>query len=271
MTAEPLRARVGLLNARVYPTRALMGAAAAEDCAAALREAIALTGQCRALFAAAPSQSELLAGLTAAPDVDWRSVTAFHMDEYLGLGPAAPQKFGAYLDEHLFGKLPFRAVHYMLPDAAPPVGDSSATVAEAAAARYSALFAAAPIDIVCLGVGENGHLAFNDPHVADFDDPLLLKVVELDVACRRQQVNDGCFPDLPSVPKSALTLTIPALMGGRRLICVVPGASKARAVRDMLAGPISTTCPASVLRRHTDCTLYLDRESAHEWLASGRQ
>jgi len=269
VTAEPLRARVGLLNARVYPTRALMGAAAAEDCAAALHAILASTGRCRALFAAAPSQNELLAGLTPARGIDWTSVEPFHMDEYLGLGPGAPQRFGAYLDEHLFGKLPFGTVHYMLPDAAPPIGDGPATAAEVAAARYAALFAATPIDLVCLGVGENGHLAFNDPHVADFDDPLLLKVVELDAACRRQQVNDGCFPSFESVPTRALTLTIPALMGGRRLFCVVPGASKARAVRDLLAGPISTTCPASVLRRHPDCTLYLDRESAQQWLAAG--
>lgn len=268
--AEPLRAKVGRLNVKVYPTRAMMGAAAAAACAAALRDALALRGKCRVVFAAAPSQNELLACLTAAPDIDWSLVEALHMDEYLGLGPAAPQKFAAYLDEHVFGRVPFGAVHYMLPDTAIPASASSATLAEAAAARYAALLAAAPVDVVCLGVGENGHLAFNDPPVADFADPLLVKEVQLDDACRRQQVNDGCFPTFQSVPKRALTLTIPALMRGRRLFCVVPGASKARAIHDMLTSPIAPACPASVLRRHPDCTLYLDRDAAQAWLDGGK-
>lgn len=263
------RTKVDLLNVEVYPTRATMGAAAAAACAAALREDLVLRGRCRTVFAAAPSQNELLACLTAASDIDWRRVEAFHMDEYLDLAPAAPQRFAAYLDEHVFGKVPFAAVHYVLPDSVLAASVGSATLAEVAAASYAKLLAAASIDVVCLGVGENGHLAFNDPPVADFADPLLVKEVELDEACRRQQVNDGCFPALPSVPKRALTLTIPALMRGRRLFCVVPGAAKARAIHAMLTGPIVTACPASVLRRHPACTLYLDSDSARKWLNAG--
>ncbi len=132
--------------------------------------------------------------------------------------------------------------------------------------RYSALIGEAPIDIVCLGIGENGHIAFNDPGVADFNDPAKVKEVELDGKCRLQQVHDGCFPDLGAVPERALSLSIPALMSGGRLFCVVPGPTKAQAVRDMLKGPISEQCPASILRRHHDCTLYLDAESAGDHL-----
>ncbi len=264
--------KVGSLNVRVYPDRTLMGAAAAADCAQAFRKIIAASRTCRAVFAAAPSQSELLSGLVAASEIDWKAVEAFHMDEYLGLGPSAPQAFGTFLRERLFAKLPFRTVNYIFPDTAapaypiPPVANEFAAEAKPAATRYSALLATAPLDIVCLGVGENGHIAFNDPPVADFDDPLLIKKVELDEICRRQQVNDGCFPSMSAVPRFALTLTIPALCGGRHLFCVVPGAQKANAIRRMLTGPISEDCPASILRRHPDCILYLDADSAREWL-----
>lgn len=204
------------------------------------------------IFAAAPSQADMLEQLIAAPGIDWSRVTAFHMDEYIGLPTGHKQRFASWLDAHIFGRLPFRAVHVLTPEPEPA----------AAAARYSDLLAEAPIDLVCLGVGVNGHIAFNDPPVADFADPLDVKIVTLDEVCRQQQVGDGCFPDLDAVPLQALTLTVPRLMRAKSLFCVVPGAQKRDAVIRTLTGPIETACPASILRTHSDCTLYLDNESA---------
>ncbi len=258
MSAMIWKERIGGLELRVYGNRGAMGEAAAADCAAALRSRIASSGSARAIFAAAPSQNELLAGLAAAPGIQWDRVTALHMDEYIGLDAGATQSFALFLKDRLFGRLPLRSAHYLCPDPAAPWEE---------ARRYSALIAEEPIDIVCLGVGENGHVAFNDPP-ADLKDPLLVREVELDAACRRQQVNDGCFPSLEVVPRRALTLTVPALMGGGRLFCVVPGQSKAAAVKAMLRGPIDGSCPASALRMHPSCILYLDRDSAAGFLSS---
>jgi len=254
------RFRVDALDVAVFGNRADMGTFAAEECAAAVREVLGRQAACRMVFAAAPSQNEVLAGLATARGIDWSRVQAFHMDEYVGLAPEAPQRFGVFLRDRLFGLLPFGRVEYL--------GKGGASGAPGAAAdeasRYAALIAEAPIDIVCLGVGENGHIAFNDPGVADFGDPLLVKEVSLDRECRLQQVHDGCFPDFDAVPPTALTLTIPALMSGKKLFCVVPGPTKARAVKGMLEGPISEACPASILRRHGHCALYLDAASAGE-------
>lgn len=260
---QPIRRfAVDSLEVLVYEDRASLGAAAAEDCARELRDRLSTKAGCRMVFAAAPSQNELLAGLVRASGVDWTRVRAFHMDEYLGLPEDAPQRFGVFLRKAIFGLLPFGGVEYLGASGDAPLGAASAAAEEAG--RYAALIAEAPIDLVCMGIGENGHIAFNDPAVADFDDPSLVKEVTLDEACRFQQVHDGCFPDLDSVPRSALTLTVPALMSGARLFCVVPGPTKARAVREALYGPITERCPASVLRRHRACSLYLDRESARE-------
>jgi glucosamine-6-phosphate deaminase len=236
---------------RVFPSRAELGASAAHDIAAALRDRIARAGRARVMFAAAPSQSDMIEALAREPGVDWSAVTAFHMDEYIGLDAAAPQGFGQWLRARLFGRLPFGEVSYL----------GTAGTAESARA-YAKALGEAPLDVVCLGIGVNGHLAFNDPSVADFDDPVLVKEVELDPTCRRQQVDDGCFAVIDEVPRRALTVTIPALLAGRRLFCVVPGAAKAAAVRAAVTGPVTAACPASALRRHEDCTLYLDQQSA---------
>lgn len=246
--------RVDRLDVRVDADRAALGRAAADDVAAAMRAALAAGGQLRMAFAAAPSQEEFLAALAAAPDLDWSRVTAFQLDEYVGLPEDAPQRFGRFLRARLFDRLPLGAVH--LVGATERADDPAAE-----ARRYAALVDAAPLDLVCLGIGENGHLAFNDPPVADFLDRARVKVVELDAACRRQQVNDGCFPALDRVPTRAITLTIPTLMSGRRLACVVPGSTKRAAVRRALTGPVATACPASILRTHPAATLYLDAES----------
>lgn len=243
---------VDALGARVYADRAAMGAAAARDVAATMRDLLATRGRVRMIFAAAPSQNEFLAALSDAPGLDWSRVTAFHMDEYLGLSPDAPQRFGNFLRAHLFDRVHPGIVHF--------IDSTNETAAECA--RYGALLRAEPIDVVCLGIGENGHIAFNDPPVADFDDPEAIKPVELAMPCKRQQVNDRCFATIGDVPSHALTLTIPMLLSGAHLSCVVPGSAKRQAVHDTLRGPITTTCPASILRRHPACVLYLDRDSA---------
>ncbi len=249
---EPVASRTfGRLAVEAFATRAQMGAAAASDIADALIERLKERGAVRMIFAAAPSQSEMLSNLCATPGIDWSRVTAFHMDEYIGLSPASPARFSNWLETNLFAKVGFATVHKMQPDAD----------AAAEAVRYASLLDEAPIDFVCFGIGENGHVAFNDPPVADFDDPEDVKIVELDDVCRTQQVNDGCFPDFDAVPSRALTLTVPRLLRADRMFCVVPGATKRAAVRDTLYGPVDTACPASILRERGICTLYIDKDS----------
>ncbi|WP_315837785.1 glucosamine-6-phosphate deaminase [Bradyrhizobium prioriisuperbiae] len=239
------------LRVRSFATRGDMSEAAARDIADEIRARLAVADGVRLIFAAAPSQAGMIGALIAEPGIDWSRVTAFHMDEYIGLATEAPQRFALWLQQRLFNRVAFAAVHPIIPEPEP----------RAAAAHYAELLTAAPIDIVCLGIGVNGHIAFNDPPVADFADPLDVKIVALDDACRRQQVDDDCFANLTDVPERAVTLTIPRLLRAQRLFCVVPGAQKRTAVERTLRGPITTDCPASVLRRHADCTLYLDVES----------
>ncbi len=241
------------LRVNIYRDRAAMGRAAAADIAAAIREVLARREECSMIFAAAPSQNEVLAALAADETIDFSRIRAFHMDEYCGLDPAAPQGFGNFLRAALFDRVPFRAVYYL---------NGAAPDWEAECARYGRLLQEHPADIVCLGIGENGHVAFNDPPVADFHDPVPVKRVALDPVCRQQQVNDGCFAALEQVPTHALTLTVPALFRGGRLFCVVPGPTKAGAVRDTVLGPVDEACPASILRRHIGAALYLDEDSA---------
>ncbi len=250
--AQPIKTQqVERLRVSVYSDRRALGQAAAADIAARIRQLQKTRPNLRMIFAAAPSQNETLAALVNAPDIDWTRVTAFHMDEYIGLPETAPQRFGRFLRERLFDKLPFAKVNLI---------DSAGQI-DAECKRYGALLRESPIDIVCMGIGENGHIAFNDPPVAKFEDPETIKPVELDDACRQQQVNDGCFPSFKAVPTHAVTLTIPALVGGAHLFCMVPGPTKRAAVHRTLNGPISTECPSTILRRHADCTLYVDRDS----------
>ncbi len=242
---------VGRLRIESYRTRAEMGAASASAIATELRERLSRQSEVRMVFAAAPSQAEALRRLREEPEIDWDRVTAFHMDEYIGLAADAPQRFARWLDEALFAHLPFAAVHHIVPEPDPA----------AAAEAYAARLAEAPIDIVCLGIGVNGHIAFNDPPVADFHDPLDVKIVALDDTCRQQQVDDQCFARYDEVPEQALTLTIPRLLQADRLFCIVPGSAKRDAVRRSLYEPVATSCPASILRQQAHCTLYLDAES----------
>jgi glucosamine-6-phosphate deaminase len=234
-----------------HASRAEMDKAAARMIAEYIRDTIALRGEARVVFAAAPSQAGALKELCNFDSIDWRRVAAFHMDEYVGLSPDHPSGFGNWLRHHLFDRKPFGAVHLIGSQGEPDTNASS----------YAQRLAEAPIDLVCLGIGVNGHIAFNDPPVADFADPLLVRRVQLDDICRQQQVDDGCFQAFEDVPAEALTLTVPALLSGRRMIAVVPGAAKRPAVERTIHGPISTDCPASILRTHTSCTLFLEPES----------
>ena len=245
--------QVDKLHVKVYQTREEMGRAAAEEAAAAIRAAIAAKGEINMIFAAAPSQNEFLAHLIADKSIDFTKINAFHMDEYIGLPADAPQGFGNFLRERLFDRVPFKTVNTI---------DSTAADPEAECRRYAALLQAHPCDIVCMGIGENGHIAFNDPHVADFGDKAAVKVVALDETCRQQQVNDGCFARLDDVPTHALTLTIPTLTAPEAVFCIVPAKTKANAVYAALRGGITEACPASILRRHANATLYCDADSA---------
>ncbi len=241
------------LKVKIYPTREEMGAAAAADIKACILSLLAKKETINMIFAAAPSQNEVLASLALDREIPWSRVNAFHMDEYIGLAADAPQGFGNFLKAHIFGLADFRSVHYI---------DCSATDADAECVRYAALLREYPTDIVVMGIGENGHIAFNDPPVADFGDPLMVKPVALDEICRNQQVHDGCFRQLEDVPKTAITLTVPTLFAGDHLFCIVPAATKANAVKATLCGEIGEACPATVLRRHSSAALYLDGDSS---------
>ena len=225
-----------------------MGSAAASHTVALMRRLIAEKGGIRMVFAAAPSQNEFLASLCQELDLDWSRVTAFHMDEYVGLPQHHHARFVNYRNQHLFDVVSPGTIHRMQPSQNP----------EEECIRYAQLITADAIDMVCLGIGENGHIAFNDPGVADFHDPKTVKLVPLDEACRNQQVHDECFPDLASVPTVAMTLTIPTLMSAHHMVCVVPGAMKREAVHNTLNEPITQNCPASILRTHSDCVLFVD-------------
>ena len=239
------------LSTYVYDTRAEMGRAAAVSAAEAINAVIAEKGAANVIFAAAPSQNETLSSLLA-ENVDFTKVNAYHMDEYAGLGIDDEQSFAKYLYDHVFSLAPFASINYI-----PAKLD-----VDEACESYAELLRKNPPDVVCMGIGENGHIAFNDPPVADFNDPELIKKVELDDICRMQQVHDGCFPTFDDVPKYALTLTVPALMSAKYLICTVPAPTKANAVKAMLEGEYGEVCPATALRKHDGAKMFLDADSA---------
>jgi len=244
------------LPVEIFETREEMGCVAAVDAAKIINDAISKNGVANVVFAAAPSQDDLLAELLK-QDIDWSKVRAFHQDEYIGIDDKEPAGFGNFLNRAIFDKVDFKEKHYLLCEA-----DS----AEEKCAEYTKLLREYPIDLIFLGIGENGHLAFNDPAVADFNDPETIKVVELDDVCRQQQVNDGCFATLNDVPKQAMSLTMSFIMSVPHAICVVPTIRKANAVYNALLGPVTTACPASILRNHKDAVLYLDKDSASKIL-----
>jgi glucosamine-6-phosphate deaminase len=241
------------LVTKVYPNRVLMGGAAADMVSKKINHLHEQQEFVNIIFASAPSQNEFLADLSEKAIVDWNRVNAFHMDEYIELPADDHRTFASFLNKKIFNRLPFHSINYINGNAA-DIG--------AECKRYTKLLAQYPPDIVCMGIGENGHLAFNDPHVADFNDPMKVKMVKLDSACRQQQVNDGCFTVLTEVPAYAITLTIPALMEGKYIYCIVPGKKKAQAVYNTLNGEIIEKYPSAILRKHANAMLFLDKDSS---------
>lgn len=235
-----------------YPDKRALGQAAAADVAAGIKELLQRKDTVHLLLASAPSQDDFLAALREDDSIPWQRVIGFHLDEYVGLAAEAPQSFSRYLRDRLFRYRKPLAFHAI--DGLNDPDDECR--------RYGELLARHPIDIACIGIGENGHIAFNEPHVANFRDPLPLKRVTLEETSRRQQVNDGCFASLDEVPREAITLTVPTILSASHIYCIVPGIRKSEAVRAALYGPLDERCPASVLRTAKACSIYLDAESA---------
>ena len=243
------------MNTKIYSTAESAGEAAAECAAAALRELSVRRNTVGVIFATGASQLQTLRALTSIPDLPWGKVLGFHMDEYIGIDESHPGSFRRYLRDNLTSRVSMAAFHEM---------DGSRRDLEKVQREYMQMLLTADPQICLLGIGENGHLAFNDPHEADFDDPMPMKIVSLDLACREQQLAEGWFGSLEEVPKQALTLTIPTLLKVPRLILSVPGKRKSAIVRRALESPISPECPATVLRTHPNVTVFLDEDSACE-------
>jgi glucosamine-6-phosphate deaminase len=240
------------LTVQVLEDRRTLGETAATAAAEKIRRLSQMQDSINIIFAAAPSQNEFLAALTMDKNIPWSKINAFHMDEYIGLPPEAPQTFANFLRERIFDKMPFASVNCI---------NGNVSDAEGECQRYAALLQSYPTDIVFMGIGENTHLAFNDPPVADFQDSKWVKQVTLDLACRQQQVNDGCFERLEQVPKHAITLTIPALLSAPYIYCMVPGPTKRSAIEHTLNSPVSPAYPSTILRNHGHAVLFVDHQS----------
>lgn len=240
------------LTVKVFNTRSEMGEVAAAEAARVINQMLDEKDALNIIFAAAPSQNEFLNALVQA-EIDWSRINAFHMDEYVGLHPDAPQGFANFLKDRVFDKVNFKSVNCL---------DGNAEDAEKEAERYASLLDQYPADVVLMGIGENTHIAFNDPHVADFNDTKLVKIVDLDEACRQQQVNDGCFNEISEVPTHALTLTVPALIKAKYAFCMVPSEKKAQAIYHTLTENISADYPSTILRKHENAILYTDKDAS---------
>ena len=246
------------LTVGTYTTRTAMGEAAAQNVVSELELALTKKPKLRVIFSCAPSQDEFLAALvrlTKENNALWKRIDIFHMDDYVGFTASNGQSFRSYLNQHL--------LNFIQPASFSPI-QGEATDSYLEADRYGQLLGQAPIDLIALGIGENGHIAFNDPPIANFNDPVNAKVVEIDQICRQQQVNDGCFPDLASVPKLAISITMPVFSRALSLSCVVPGKRKADAIKNTLTSPIGTHCPATLLRNHQNVKLFIDTDSASQ-------
>lgn len=235
---------------KVFDTREEMGKEAAKEAAACMKKLLSERDEIHCVFAAAPSQNEFLEALIQEAGIDWNRVNGYHMDEYVGFDIGHPDSFNGFLTNAVFSKVPFRSVHLL----------NGANDGEKEAERYSSILDGIAIDITFMGIGENGHIAFNDPEVADFHDSKTVKIVELDDVCRQQQVNDGCFPTFDDVPRQALTVTIPKLVSAKEIFCIVPTEKKRNAVKHALTGAITEDCPASILRMVDHVHLYIDRD-----------
>ncbi|MGC1784425.1 MAG: glucosamine-6-phosphate deaminase [Acidobacteriaceae bacterium] len=252
---ETQHLEAGSLKLEIYPTQEAAGAAAANAAAKALQELGERNETFGVIFATGASQIDTLRTLIAIPDLPWDRVRGFHMDEYIGMAADHPASFRHYLREKLTGKVRMREFSEV---------DGTAPNLEQECREYAAKLRAANPQLCLLGIGENGHLAFNDPGIADFNDPVDMKIVQLDRVCRQQQAAEGWFESFEDVPKQAMTLTIPTLLRVPKLIVSVPGSRKAHIVRRTIEESISTECPATILRIHPDATIYLDSESAAE-------
>lgn len=240
------------LSIEIYGQSKEMGAAAADYVTRKLNDAIVKKGGANLILATGASQFSFLEALQT-KEIDWGKITVFHLDEYKGISESHPASFRKYLKERILNKVAPKKIYFLNGDAAN---------LQLEIKNYEEALQAHPIDIACIGIGENGHIAFNDPAVADFQDPKLVKVVELDEACRNQQLGEGWFPSFDDVPKEAVTLTITAIMNCEAISCVVPDERKAQAVYNSLYGDISASCPASILRTHPETVLFLDKASA---------
>ncbi len=236
---------------RKFPDKKSLAAAAAARAATIIRDAIAARGQARIIAATGASQFEFLDALTATPDIDWRHVEMFHLDEYVGLPETHPASFCKYLRERLINKVGIEN-HYLLSGT-----DDPALVMSAVGGKLQQ----APIDVAFVGVGENGHLAFNDPP-ADFGNQQPYAVVTLDEPCRRQQLNEGWFASLEDVPRQAISMTISQILKAKEILCIVPDARKAQAVKNCFNAQVSPMAPASALQNHSNTTVYLDADSS---------
>lgn len=237
---------------RVFKDRVVLGHAAAAQAAAAIRRAIAERGHARIIAATAASQLEFLDGLTRAQSIDWSKVEAFHLDEYIGLPVSHPGSFRKMLLEQLVEKTRITNYHLLDGDAVDPLE---------VVQRVGKELASLPVDIAFLGIGENGHIAFNDPP-ADFETEEPYIIVNLDEACRRQQVGEAWFADISQVPTRAISMSVRQILKAKEILAVVPGPRKAQAVKACFEGAVSPTAPASILRTHPNATVYLDRDSA---------
>jgi glucosamine-6-phosphate deaminase len=243
------------LPVSIYASNLQAGQAAAAEAAEFLQQTLQARGRANIILATGNSQLTFLETLRVFPGVDWSKVNIFHMDEYLGLDSSHPASFPRFLRRHFLDYLqPSAGAFFPVPGQHPNP--------DQACREYESLLRDHPVDLCALGIGENGHLAFNDPPYADFNDPVWMKIVQLDEASRRQQVGEGHFPSLADVPTHALSLTIPALLAARKILAIVPEARKAAAVQRSLFGPIEQDCPGSILRRTAQAHLFLDRESA---------
>lgn len=243
-----------MMNIIIEDSRAKMGSRAADDAAKRIVAAIAERVEARVIFASAASQFDFLESLVAHGEIDWSKVQGFHLDEYVGLPESHPASFRRFLRERLLAKLPCPMKGFTF-----VCGDALDTAAECA--RLEAAVRERPIDLACIGIGENGHIAFNDPP-ADFEAKSAYAVVALDEVCRRQQVGEGWYPDIDHVPTHAFSMTVPQIMSSKSLIVIVPDSRKADAVAAAVDGPMTNMCPSSILRNHADCTLYLDPPAA---------
>jgi glucosamine-6-phosphate deaminase len=241
------------LEVEIYRDKETAGAAGAAIAAEEIRSMLARKGKASVIFASAVSQDSFLAALRAEGDIEWNRVTVFHLDEYAGMSPEHPASFRRYLRERLLDHVPLRAFHQL---------NGEAKDLQMECKRYSALLHEAQPGVVALGIGENGHLAFIDPHSCKFNDPEDVRVVGLDDVCRLQQVHDGGFTRIEDVPRLALSLTVPLFLRIPRALVFVSGDKKAPAVKAALEGPVSETCPASALRQHPNANIFLDQAAA---------